>query len=479
MGKSTLGNGLAVAGFAFFVVASTFSACGGDSDRPKTLTNTSTSSSSGEGAGGTGGEGGDGGSSTSTSTSGGGQGGEGGSSTSTSGGGQGGGQGGEGGTPAHCSNQAKDGNETDEDCGGPDCPACADLSDCLLPSDCQSANCVNNVCAPATCLDFIKNGNETDVDCGGANCGPCEDFQDCLTPSDCTSGVCHIQICHAPDCNDGVTNGDETDTDCGGSCPGDCLFGQGCQDANDCIGPNCTNSVCVCPDGMDIVPSLGGGSYCIDQTEVTYLDYEVFYAANPPVSGQIAQCQWNQDYTPDHNWPNTTKTLPVTGVNWCEAYAYCAWKGGGRRLCGQIGGGANAYANWASANHSQWFNACSAQGNNTYPYGNTYDTQQCYGADYTPASGLHSVQNQQGVALTNTCPGGAPFIYHMSGNAWEWEDSCDATTGQNDNCHMRGGSYLSNEHELKCAATDSQSVPQMQVQPRNHSAPDLGFRCCI
>ncbi|MBW2453208.1 MAG: SUMF1/EgtB/PvdO family nonheme iron enzyme [Deltaproteobacteria bacterium] len=477
MGKSTLGSGLVMAGFAFFVVASSFSACGGDDDRPKVLTNTSTSSSSGGGAGGAGGAGGDGGSSTSTSTSGGG---EGGSSTSTSGGGQGGsGQGGEGGTPAHCSNQAKDGNETDEDCGGPDCPACDDLLDCLLPSDCTSNNCVNNICAPPTCLDFIENGNETDVDCGGANCGPCDDFEGCLNPSDCTSGVCTSLICQAPTCVDSVTNGDETDTDCGGSCPGDCLFGQGCGDANDCIGPKCTSNVCVCPDGMDIVPSLGGGSYCIGQTEVTYLDYEVFYAANPPVSGQVAHCQWNQDYTPDFNWPNTTKTLPVTGVNWCEAYAYCAWKGGGRRLCGKIGGGGNSYNDWADANASQWFNACSAQGNNIYAYGNTYDPQECFGGDYTPNVGLHSVQNMQGVALDTDCAGGAPFIYHMSGNAWEWEDSCNGASGNTDSCHVRGGSYSSNPYLLKCAATDSQTNLQMQTHVRDYSAPDLSFRCCI
>jgi len=47
-----------------------------------------------------------------------------------------------------CSDGTKNGNETGEDCGGPDCPPCP------------------------TCFDLQKNGNESGIDCGG-NCSPC------------------------------------------------------------------------------------------------------------------------------------------------------------------------------------------------------------------------------------------------------------------------------------------------------------------
>ena len=41
-----------------------------------------------------------------------------------------------------------------------------------------------------TCSDQTKNGQETDVDCGGATCPACADNKQCNKPSDCLSGVC-------------------------------------------------------------------------------------------------------------------------------------------------------------------------------------------------------------------------------------------------------------------------------------------------
>ncbi len=443
-----------------------FAGCGGDDKKPSVLTNTSTSSSSS--TGGVAGAGGDGGSGASTSGGGGGSGG--GSSTSTSGGGEAG----AGGSPTFCENQTKDGNETDVDCGG-SCPPCDDLLDCLVASDCQSLNCVALECAPPTCTDLIHNGNETDQDCGGPNCGPCDDGKNCAAPTHCKSGVCTGGVCQVPTCVDTVTNGDETDTDCGGSCTTKCLFGQSCQNPSDCIGNECDSNICVCPENMDIVPSLGGGSYCIDQTEVTYKQYELFYVANPPVSGQIAQCQWNLNYTPAVNWPSTVKELPVVGVNWCEAYAYCAWAQ--KRLCGKIGGGANAFTDYANANASQWFNACSAQNANTFPYSGNFDLNACYGLEHG-STGLQSVVNQSGVPLTGICVGGTPNLFHMSGNAWEWVDSCNGISGETDYCHLRGGSFNSLAGQLACTVADPQ-VPTGDPKLRNHFADDVGFRCCI
>jgi hypothetical protein len=85
-----------------------------------------------------------------------------------------------GGNGPTCTDGIQNGNETDVDCGGPDCPACP------------------------TCNDGIQNGGETDVDCGGPDCPAC------------------------PTCSDGIQNGDETGVDCGGSCP-------------PCGGGECTN----------------------------------------------------------------------------------------------------------------------------------------------------------------------------------------------------------------------------------------------
>jgi hypothetical protein len=131
--------------------------------------------------------------------------------------------------PATCVNMAKDGTETDVDCGGPTCSLCADTKSCKIPSDCVSAICKGAVgaktCAAPACDDNVKNGDETDIDCGGACVGMgavCDTGQHCKLPTDCLSSVCKASVCQAPTCTDGVQNGDETGADCGGMLCGAC-----------------------------------------------------------------------------------------------------------------------------------------------------------------------------------------------------------------------------------------------------------------
>ncbi len=47
----------------------------------------------------------------------------------------------------------------------------------------------------ATCTDNLKNQNETDIDCGGPNCGTCAAGSSCFFNSDCTSNVCESDVC--------------------------------------------------------------------------------------------------------------------------------------------------------------------------------------------------------------------------------------------------------------------------------------------
>ena len=50
--------------------------------------------------------------------------------------------------------------------------------------------CDNGTCITPTCTDGAKNGSETDVDCGGLDCGPCADTKHCGVGGDCLNGVC-------------------------------------------------------------------------------------------------------------------------------------------------------------------------------------------------------------------------------------------------------------------------------------------------
>ena len=152
-----------------------------------------------------------------------------------------------------CDNGVLDTQETDVDCGGPDCPDCPDGSTCEANIDCESGNCDDGTCASPSCDDGVQNADETDIDCGGASCPVCPLGADCMVNEDCIELVCEFGVCTSADCSDDVLNGDETDVDCGGpmcaACPVDAM----CVDNADCMTSICNDGVCagaVCDDGV-------------------------------------------------------------------------------------------------------------------------------------------------------------------------------------------------------------------------------------
>jgi plastocyanin len=156
--------------------------------------------------------------------------------------------------------------ETDVDCGGPNCGDCADGKICANNGDCSSGFCnpMTLVCAAPTCMDTFKNGNETDVDCGGPDCADCADGKTCTAGSDCVSAYCNpMNVCSVPSCMDTFKNGNETDVDCGGAdCP-DCAVGKACAADGDCASAMCYENVCVAAvNGCDVATAqdLTGGA---------------------------------------------------------------------------------------------------------------------------------------------------------------------------------------------------------------------------
>ena len=154
-----------------------------------------------------------------------------------------------------------------------------------------------------SCTDGIKNGNETDVDCGGPDCGaclgqPCDPQNGCGNKSFCSlqDNLCCSTVCgekceacasaktgqpdgtcapipytmdpdgecsalggcgQAPNkcrCEDGMKNNDESDVDCGGAACARCSGGKTCGMDNDCaadvsvcVSGACCNSTCGLP----------------------------------------------------------------------------------------------------------------------------------------------------------------------------------------------------------------------------------------
>ena len=149
--------------------------------------------------------------------------------------------------PATNKDGVKNGTETDVDCGGEgptNAPKCDTGKDCKLRTDCTSDLCTGGKCADvgAACMDTILDGKETDVDCGGPDCPRCADLKSCKTADDCTSSVCTGGKCQVPTKTDGVKNGTETDVDCGGGAPTNapkCAKNKSCLVDGDCQSDGC------------------------------------------------------------------------------------------------------------------------------------------------------------------------------------------------------------------------------------------------
>ena len=208
--------------------------------------------------------------------------------------------------------------------------------------------------------------------------------------------------------------------------------------------------------------------YCIDSTEVTQGQYQTWLDTKPSTSGQISACSGNTSFAPSKNWtPASSPNYPVVGVDWCDAYAYCF--GVGKRLCGKIGGGSNDTGDFANSSKSQWYAACTSNGAYTstgYPYGSTHKATYCNGPDAnmgaTVAVGT-MLQCQSTVS-------GYAGVYDLSGNVFEWEDSCVGMSGSPNGCHVRGGAFDQGGDYLQCGGDYNWAGVW--------AFGDVGFRCC-
>jgi cysteine-rich repeat protein len=95
-----------------------------------------------------------------------------------------------------------DGNADDSDaclatcvlasCGDGHVQAGVEACDDGNPSDADECT---GQCKPPTCVDGALNGAESDIDCGGPDCPACADGSACLNDDDCGSGHCSVGIC--------------------------------------------------------------------------------------------------------------------------------------------------------------------------------------------------------------------------------------------------------------------------------------------
>lgn len=197
---------------------------------------------------------------------------------------------------------------------------------------------------------------------------------------------------------------------------------------------------------------------CIDATEVTVADYDLFRRQEGSLMPLPEPCRWVASLTPD-TFDEQLKTprRPVVDVHYCHAFHYCAWAG--KRLCGRASGGAVLPGDAGlDPQQNQWLHACTKAGTQAYSYGKTVVPAACTNADIVD------------VATRGACDGPYPGLSDMLGNVGEWVDGCvhDATRVERDGCTVLGYERVRNE----ASCYDVSEVSRYQTSP------DLGFRCC-
>jgi hypothetical protein len=91
---------------------------------------------------------------------------------------------------AWCSDGAQDHGESDVDCGVAACVQCGLGKKCNADSDCLSDACdaSSGICISDHCQDHRTDGDETDLDCGGRTCPACAPGKACRWSFDCVAG---------------------------------------------------------------------------------------------------------------------------------------------------------------------------------------------------------------------------------------------------------------------------------------------------
>lgn len=228
---------------------------------------------------------------------------------------------------------------------------------------------------------------------------------------------------------------------------------------------------------MDACPGTGGPSsvrvdavydggltvrFCIDSTEVTIGQYAEFLAhASVDDSTNSPHCRWKESYNPGSSGdPN----LPVALVDWCDAYAFCAWAG--KHLCGDVDGSTVSNPDdWA---HVAPTYVCTNGARQSYPYGTEYDESACVTDRHDAGVGPLPV------ASLPTCEGAVPGVYDLVGNVWEYIDICDEDTTDGGSpsvaCGFAGAAYDANGPSYGCGS--------YSAYPRSGTSAAVGFRCC-
>ncbi|MDH4228699.1 MAG: formylglycine-generating enzyme family protein [Nitrospirota bacterium] len=167
-------------------------------------------------------------------------------------------------------------------------------------------------------------------------------------------------------------------------------------------------------------------AYYIGKYEVTNTDYMEFVQA----TRYVPPANWGKEGVRDGVLPKGMGNLPVTHINWEQAKAYAAWRGG--RLCSE----------------AEWEKAARGTDRRLYAWGNDYD----------PARANVDYEVQHLTPVGSYPEGVSPYgVYDLTGNVYEW--TADRYTP-----------YLNNHDDLSSYAAFTVDEAGNVVQDKNRQS---------
>lgn len=167
-------------------------------------------------------------------------------------------------------------------------------------------------------------------------------------------------------------------------------------------------------------------AFLISKYPVTNLQYARFLKAMP---GYPTPTYWKNE-----EFPQELANHPVTQINWYDAMAYAAWRGG--RLPTEM----------------EWEKASRGENNWQYPWGNEFEPDRC-----NVALGINTT-TAVGVFRNGISPYG---VVDMTGNVWEWtiskHEAYEGYSGPENEFDiyayiLRGGSYSNARGNARCTS---------------------------
>ncbi len=189
-------------------------------------------------------------------------------------------------------------------------------------------------------------------------------------------------------------------------------------------------------------------AYCLDRTEVTIDAYTACVRAGACTPASATQQQG---------------AVAVSGVDWQQAYTYCAFAGG--RL----------------PTEAEWEFAARGSDGRRFPWGNDAP-QGCDRLDWTP-DGTTSCQGVGPSSVTAHPSGASPFgVLDMAGNVWEWTADWYAPSYTAGAANNPTGPAEGSARVTRGGGWNNDQPDRLRVTWREGQHPafrdyDLGFRC--